>query len=50
MLQKHFGLGGVVGGVGVLGFAGACCSVQCMLSAVSYPRAFLHIKVSLYIQ
>ena len=40
-------LGGVVGGVGVLGCAGACLSVQCMLSAVSYPRAFY---ISVYTQ
>jgi len=28
-------LGGVVGGVGVLGCAGACLKIQCMLSLVS---------------
>jgi len=28
-------LGGIVGGVGVLGCAGACLKIQCMLSVVS---------------
>ena len=37
-------LGGVVGGVGVLGCAGACLSIQCMLSAVSCPCAFYRFK------
>ena len=29
-------LGGIVGGVGVLGCAGACLSIKCMLSTVSH--------------
>jgi len=36
-------LGGVVGGVGVLGCAGACLKVQCMLSAVSKYTVSLHV-------
>ena len=34
-------LGGIVGGVGVLGCAGACLKVQCMLSVVS-PSPLTH--------
>jgi len=32
-------LGAIVGGVGVLGCAGACLKVRCMLSAVSLNRS-----------
>jgi len=35
-------LGGIVGGVGVLGCAGACLSIRCMLTTVSHLDFFLY--------